>query len=79
MELINIKYIDNVVNFGFEKSKIRSLDILKQKLILLLDESTLIIYDLNAAKISRKNFNETLRMVTINNDYIFILKRSGSP
>ncbi len=79
MELINIKYIDNLVNIGFEKSKIRSIDILKQKLILLLDESTLIIYDLNAGKISKKNFNEYLKMVVINNDYIFILKRSGIP
>ena len=77
MELINIKYIDNMINMGFEKSKIRDIEILKQKLIILLDDSTLLIYDLNAGKISRKNFSEYIKMIKINNDYIFILKRSG--
>ena len=77
MELINIKYINNLINIGFEKSKIRNIEILKQKLILLIDDSTLIIYDLNADKISIKNFTEYIKMITINNDYIFILKRSG--
>ena len=77
MDLINIKYIDNMINMGFEKSKIRDIEIIKQKLIILLDDSTLLIYDLNTGKISRKNFSEYLKMVKINNDYIFILKRSG--
>ena len=77
MDLINIKYIDNMINMGFEKSKIRDIEIIKQKLIILLDDSTLLIYDLNTGKISRKNFSEYLKMAKINNDYIFILKRSG--
>ena len=77
MELISLKYVNNLINIGFEKSKIRSLDIIKQRLILLVDDSQLIIYDLNAEKISRKVFNEYIKMIHINNEFIFVLKKSS--
>jgi hypothetical protein len=78
-QMINIKYVNNLINIEQSGNLIKSIDILKNKLVILVEDEegetrAILIYDTKTEKYKKKNFGSNeIRLMKIINDQIYLI------
>ena len=76
-QLISIKYISNLINLNESSNKISitQLEILKHKILFLLNTNSILFYDTKTEKFFKKKFdlNDQIILLKVYNDQIFII------